>query len=52
VTPGRFSGATTYGSIASILKNGLDRAYAKHAGEAANDAAFHHDNIRGRDYYH
>jgi hypothetical protein len=33
-------GATTYGSIASILKNGLDRAYAKHAGEAANDAAF------------
>jgi transposase len=45
-------GATTYGSIASILKNGLDRAYAKHAGEAANDAAFHHDNIRGRDYYH
>ncbi len=45
-------GATTYGSIASILKNGLDRAYAKHAGEAADDAAFHHDNIRGRDYYH
>jgi transposase len=48
-------GATTYGSIASILKNGLDRAYTEHsasAGEATNDAAFPHDNIRGRDYYH
>jgi transposase len=45
-------GATTYGSIASILKNGLDKAFAEHAREAANDAAFHHDNIRGRDYYH
>jgi transposase len=50
-------GATTYGSIASILKNGLDRAYARaeHGGcgrEAADDAPFHHDNIRGRDYYH
>jgi transposase len=50
-------GATTYGSIASILKNGLDRAYARaeHGGcgrDAADDAPFHHDNIRGRDYYH
>jgi transposase len=48
-------GATTYGSIASILKNGLDRAYTEPealARRAANDAAFHHDNIRGRDYYH
>jgi transposase len=42
-------GATTYGSIASILKNGLDRAYAR---TADDDAPFHHDNIRGRDYYH
>src|SRR5262249_35772077 len=31
-------GATTYGSIASILKNGLDRAYAKHAGETTTSA--------------
>jgi transposase len=45
-------GATTYGSIASILKNGLDKAYAEHARDATNDAAFHHDNIRGRDYFH
>jgi transposase len=48
-------GATTYGSIASILENGLDRAYAKPEAfvrETTNDAAFHHDNIRGRDYYH
>jgi transposase len=47
-------GATTYGSIASILKNGLDRAYAERAfaREAANDTPFHHGNIRGRDYYH
>lgn len=45
-------GATTYGSIASILKNGLDRAYAERARDATNDAAFQHDNIRGRDYFH
>jgi transposase len=50
-------GAATYGSIASILKNGLDSAYARAehdacVREAANDAPFHHDNIRGRDYYH
>jgi transposase len=48
-------GATTYGSIASILKNGLDRAYTEpeaFARRAANDPALHHDNIRGRDYYH
>jgi transposase len=45
-------GATTYGAIAAILKNGLDRAYAPHARDAANEAVFRHDNIRGRDYYH
>jgi len=45
-------GATTYGSIASILKNGLDKAYAQHARDTDNETAFHHDNIRGRDYYH
>jgi transposase len=50
-------GATTYGSIASILKNGLDKAYAgtqpnAFAADTADDAPIHHDNIRGRDYYH
>ena len=43
-------GATTYGSIASILKHGLDRAFAK---DAAQDAEpLRHSNIRGSDYYH
>lgn len=43
-------GATTYGSIASILKNGLDRAYRE---EGATDAApIRHANIRGGGYYH
>jgi transposase len=49
-------GATTYGSIASILKPGLDKAYADNAREAfahgTEEAAFEHGNIRGRDYYH
>ena len=45
-------GATTYSSIASILKTGLDRAYAERARDVIDDAPFHHDNIRGRDYYH
>jgi transposase len=49
-------GATTYGSIASILKNGLDKAYAETQpnafGNTATEAPLHHDNIRGRDYYH
>jgi len=49
-------GATTYGSIASILKHGLDKAYADNAREAfsreAEEAAVQHGNIRGRDYYH
>ena len=43
-------GATTYGSIKSILQNGLDRAFAK---PGTPDAApIRHPNIRGRDYYH
>ena len=43
-------GATTYGSILSILKNGLDKAYAP---STASDAApIQHANIRGRGYYH
>lgn len=43
-------GATTYGSIKSILQNGLDRAFAK---PSTPDAApIRHPNIRGRDYYH
>ena len=43
-------GATTYGSIKSILQNGLDRAFAK---PSTPDAApIRHANIRGRGYYH
>jgi transposase len=42
--------ATTYGSIKSILQNGLDRAFAK---PSAPDAPpIRHANIRGRGYYH
>jgi transposase len=43
-------GAKTYGSIKSILQNGLDRAYAPAA--AADAAPIQHANIRGRGYYH
>jgi transposase len=50
---GNHIGATTYGSIASILKNGLDKAYTdRFARDAASDAPLHHDNVRGRNYYH
>ena len=47
-------GATTSGSIASILKQGLDRV---HEQNPAPDAAKHgtpirHTNIRGQGYYH
>ena len=46
---GNHIGATSYGSIASILKTGLDRAFD----ETAPDAApLLHANIRGRGYYH
>jgi len=42
--------ATTYGSIKSILQNGLDRAFAK---PSTPDAPpIRHANIRGRGYYH
>ena len=43
-------GARTYGSIASILKTGLDRAF--HDETAADAAPLLHANIRGRTYYH
>ncbi len=43
-------GATTYGSIKSILNNELDRAFAK---PTLPDASpIRHVNIRGRGYYH
>jgi transposase len=43
-------GSTTYGSIASILKHGLDKAYAQPATPEAPPLL--HGNIRGSDYYH
>jgi transposase len=43
-------GATTYGSIASILKNGLDRAYAREP--TPDTPPIRHGNIRGTGYYH
>jgi transposase len=43
-------GARTYGSIASILKTGLDRAF--HEDVAPDPAPLQHANIRGRGYYH
>jgi len=43
-------GATSYGSIASILKHGLDKAFAT---EPTPDAPpVRHGNIRGSGYYH
>jgi transposase len=50
-------GATTYGSIASILKHGLDKAYLRGRPDAGSRPApgetpLQHANIRGRDYYH
>jgi len=47
---GNTIGTTTYGSVASILKHGLDRAFAQ---EATPDAPpIRHGNIRGSGYYH
>ena len=43
-------GATSYSSITSILKNGLDRAYREEG--AAEPSPIHHANIRGGGYYH
>ena len=47
---GNTIGATTYGSVSSILKHGLDKAFAS---EPAPDAPpIRHGNIRGSGYYH
>ena len=43
-------GATTYGSIKSILQHGLDRAYAKE--KPPDGPPIRHRNIRGNGYYH
>jgi transposase len=43
-------GATSYGSIASILRHGLDKAYAQE--NAPEGEPIRHANIRGRGYYH
>jgi transposase len=43
-------GATTYGSIKSILQHGLDRAYADE--NPPDGAPIQHGNIRGTGYYH
>jgi transposase len=43
-------GATTYGSMRSILEKGLDRAYAPSA--TPHERPIQHTNIRGRGYYH
>lgn len=43
-------GATSYRSIVSILKHGLDRAYAQE--KVAEGEPIRHANIRGRGYYH
>ena len=42
--------ATTYGSIKSILHNGLDRAFANP--NLPDASPIRHANIRGRGYYH
>jgi transposase len=43
-------GATSYGSVVSILKHGLDKAYAQE--NAPKGEPIRHANIRGRGYYH
>jgi transposase len=43
-------GATSYGSIKSILQHGLDKAYANEA--APEQPPVQHGNIRGTGYYH
>jgi len=43
-------GATSYGSVASILRHGLDKAYAQE--NAPEGEPIRHANIRGRGYYH
>jgi transposase len=43
-------GARSYGSIASILKHGLDRAYPQE--KVPDGAPIRHANVRGQGYYH
>jgi transposase len=43
-------GATTYGSMKSILQNGLDRAFTNQ--NTPDASPIRHANIRGRGYYH
>jgi transposase len=43
-------GATSYGSVVSILKHGLDKAYAQE--NAPEGEPIRHANIRGRGFYH
>jgi transposase len=43
-------GATSYGSIASILKHGLDKAFASEP--TPDDSPIRHGNIRGSGYFH
>jgi len=43
-------GARSYGSIASILRNNLDRAYRPQP--VPDEPPVQHGNIRGGDYYH
>jgi Mu transposase, C-terminal domain len=43
-------GARSYSSVASILKHGLDRAYAQDT--APEGEPIRHANIRGQGYYH
>jgi transposase len=45
-------GAKSYGSIASILKQGLDRADTRSTAPSAEQAPIGHANIRGQRYYH
>jgi transposase len=43
-------GARSYGSVQSILQNGLDRAYRPEP--VADERSIQHENIRGSGYYH
>ena len=43
-------GARTYGSVQSILRNGLDRAYRPEP--VPDEPPVRHGNIRGGGYYH
>jgi transposase len=43
-------GANSYGSVQSILRTGLDRAFRPDP--VPDDVAVAHSNIRGADYYH